>query len=375
MLKTLMFPGQGSQAKGMGAALFERFADLTARADAALGYSIRELCLDDPRDELNRTRYTQPALYVVNALAWQAWREDNAAQPTPDFLAGHSLGEFNALLAAGCFDFETGLKLVMKRGELMSEARDGAMAAIVNANREHIERTLAEHGLHDTAIANDNTPNQLVISGPVDEIERAEPLFQQERVRYLRLNTSGAFHSKFMRPAQQAFATFLQSFRLEDPAVPVISNVSARPYEAGTVADGLARQIANPVRWTESVGYLLALASTRGQEIEFVELGHGDVLTRLAHTIRRLAPSKPDLPSGKPQESIAPVVTASVPNAAEQVADWNLRHPIGARVRSSRVPDDALETRSAAMVLFGHRAAVYMKGYNGYFDLQEVTPL
>lgn len=393
MLNTFMFPGQGSQAKGMGGALFDRFADLTAQADAVLGYSIRALCVDDPRDELGRTQFTQPALYVVNALTYYAKCEDSGE--TPDFLAGHSLGEFNALLAAGCFDFEAGLKLVARRAELMSQARDGAMAAIVNASREQIERTLDEHGLVDTAIANDNTPSQLVISGPAHEIARAEALFQHDRVRYLRLNTSGAFHSKFMRPAQQAFAAHLQSFRLADPAIPVISNVSARPYENGRVSEGLAQQIASPVRWCESIRYLLALAAGRGEAIEFTELGHGDVLTRLVHTIRRQTPAPAAAPAaaatsararptppGEPerlaqQTAAAPRASDSASaslGAAERVAAWNRDYPVGTRVRSSLIHDDVLETRTPATVLFGHRAAVYMKGYNGYFDLAEVTP-
>ncbi|MGO4778772.1 acyltransferase domain-containing protein, partial [Lysobacter sp. 2RAB21] len=133
-MKTYMFPGQGSQARGMGGDLFDAYPELTAKADAVLGYSIKELCLEDPRRELGKTQFTQPALYVVNALSYYKRIQDTGE--TPDYLAGHSLGEFNALLAAECFDFETGLKLVKKRGELMSQATQGAMAAIVNATRE-----------------------------------------------------------------------------------------------------------------------------------------------------------------------------------------------------------------------------------------------
>ncbi|SUX55274.1 acyltransferase domain-containing protein [Chromobacterium vaccinii] len=157
-MKVFMFPGQGSQYKGMGGDLFDGFKDLADKADGILGYSLRELCIDDPRGELNQTRFTQPALYVVNALSYFRKLEEGSGKP--DFLAGHSLGEFNALMAAGCYDFETGLKLVQKRGELMGEVSNGAMAAIVNAGKEEIESALAENGLSNVFIANYNTPRK-----------------------------------------------------------------------------------------------------------------------------------------------------------------------------------------------------------------------
>ena len=163
-MKTYMFPGQGSQARGMGGSLFDEFPELTDKADKILGYSIKELCLEDPRKELKNTQFTQPALYVVNALSY--YKRIQETGETPDYVAGHSLGEFNALLAAECFDFETGLKLVKKRGELMSQATDGAMAAILNANREQVETLLKENGFKNVDIANYNAPLQIVISGP-----------------------------------------------------------------------------------------------------------------------------------------------------------------------------------------------------------------
>src|SRR4051812_36667715 len=131
MKKAYVFPGQGSQRKGMGENLFDEFPELTKKADKILGYSIKELCLNDSDSKLNQTQYTQPALYVVNALSYQKKIKDEGKQP--DYLAGHSLGEYNALQAAGIFSFEDGLKLVKKRGELMSQAKNGGMAAILNA--------------------------------------------------------------------------------------------------------------------------------------------------------------------------------------------------------------------------------------------------
>ncbi|QQP96973.1 ACP S-malonyltransferase [Lysobacter enzymogenes] len=377
-MKTYMFPGQGSQSKGMGEALFERFKERTAQADEVLGYSIRELCVDDPRGELGNTRFTQPALYVVNALSYYARVEDSGE--TPDFVAGHSLGEFDALLAAGCFDFQTGLKLVKKRGELMSQVSGGAMAAVMNASREEIERILADNGLGNIDLANYNTPSQIVISGDADEIAKAEPLLRQGRVRFYPLATSGAFHSRFMRGSKDKFAKFLKGFKFDEPKVPVIANVTAREYEGKKIAETLANQIASTVRWSDSVQYLLALAAERGQEMEFVELGHGDVLTRLVHTIKLQTQPAAEAPAAAPAQPVAasapaPAAQSAAPasgSAADKVAAWNRRHPVGTKVKSTVSDYPDLETRTEAVVLFGHRAAVYMKGYNGYFDLEEL---
>ncbi|MET4727021.1 malonyl CoA-acyl carrier protein transacylase [Lysobacter enzymogenes] len=376
-MKTFVFPGQGSQAKGMGGELFERYPERVRQADAVLGYSIRQLCLDDPDDQLGRTQFTQPALYVVNALSYFARIDDGAAPP--DFLAGHSLGEFDALMAAGCYDFETGLKLVKKRGALMGQVSGGAMAAVLNASKEQIEALLAEHGLDDVGLANYNTPSQIVISGPAEQLAKAEPLFRQGKMRFYPLNTSGAFHSKFMLPAREKFAKYLKTFKLAAPKIPVISNVTAREYEAGELGQTLSAQIASTVRWSESVQYLLELAAERGEEMTFEEIGHGDVLTRLVQTIK-LQTRKPE-----PEAAQASAAPAAAPAAAEaaqavrgdaagKVAAWNRAHPVGTRVRSLLIDRTDLETRSEALVLFGHRAAVYMKGYNGYFDLDEVVP-
>src|SRR5687767_5078202 len=133
-----LFPGQGSQSVGMGAGLFDRFADWTSVADRVLGYSIRELCLDDPRKELGLTAFTQPALFVVNAMTWRAREADGT--PIPAFVAGHSLGEYNALLAAGVFDFETGLTMVQQRGALMGRVSGGGMAAVIGLSPDRIQQ-------------------------------------------------------------------------------------------------------------------------------------------------------------------------------------------------------------------------------------------
>ena len=370
-MKITMFPGQGSQFKGMGAGLFEQFRSLTEQADAILGYSLKALCTEDPRNELGRTQFTQPALYVVNALSYLKRLEDT--QGTPDFVMGHSLGEFNALLAAGCFDFETGLRLVRKRGELMGQVSDGGMAAVLNASKEHIEATLKAHGLERLYLANYNTPSQIVLSGHVEELARAEPLFKEGKMRFYPLATSGAFHSAFMHDAMLKFREVLDGHAFAAPKIPVIANVTARPYEAGAIVDTLARQIASTVRWSESVQHLLAATALQGEPAEFDEVGPGDVLTKLVFTIKAQTPAPAAAPAPVPAAAPAADTTTATTTAAGKVRDWNRRHPVGTRVRSTMVADAELETRTDAVLLFGHRAAVYLTGFNGYFDLDELT--
>jgi malonyl CoA-acyl carrier protein transacylase len=370
-MKTYMFPGQGSQSREMGAGLFERYPELTARADAILGYSIAELCLEDPREQLNQTAFTQPALYVVNALSYFRKVEESG---TPDFLAGHSLGEFNALMAAGCFDFETGLRLVQKRGELMAQVSGGAMAAIVNASSEQIADALKANGLDHVYLANLNAPLQTVISGLHAEVARAEPLFQmQGKMRFYPLATSGAFHSAYMQEAMQQFRAFLKDVAFAAPSIPVLANVTGRPYQAGAMLDTLASQIANTVRWCDGMQYLMALAHARGVTPEFIECGHGDVLTRMAFTIKTQTPRETleKLIAEHLSGHAAPALPAG---AAAKVSAFRQRFPVGSKMTSSAGGYGQLETRTEPVLLFGHRAAVYMKGYKGYFDLDELTP-
>src|SRR5437870_9742159 len=163
-----LFPGQGSQRVKMGEGLFDRFADLTQAASQQLGYSIERLCLADPEKQLFQTQFTQPALYVVNALSYLARIQDGGQKP--DFLAGHSLGEYNALFAAGAFDFLEGLKLVQKRGELMAKIRGGGMAAVIGLTVQRIGEILHQSAFDRVEIANFNSPIQTIISGPYEDI-------------------------------------------------------------------------------------------------------------------------------------------------------------------------------------------------------------
>ncbi|MBM0104586.1 ACP S-malonyltransferase [Steroidobacter sp. S1-65] len=365
-MKAYLFPGQGSQARGMGASLFDEFPELTAQADRVLGYSIKELCLSDPRRELNKTQFTQPALYVVNALSY--YKRVQLAGEQPDFVAGHSLGEFNALLAAECFDFETGLKLVKQRGELMSQATEGAMAAILNATRSQVEALLKSNRLNRVDIANYNTPLQIVISGPLDEITACESIFQFDKVMFVPLNTSGAFHSRLMLPAQGEFQRFLAGHRFAEPKIPVIANWTAKPYPGGAaVAEYLSNQICSTVLWSDTIQSLISLEP----DIELIEVGHGDVLTKM---IPKIKEQLAKVARNAPTPAVASAAQQENPFAlAEQkVAAWNQRHPVGTKVRSRVLDYGDLVTRTPAIVLFGHRAAVYMERYNGYFDLDEI---
>ncbi|GAB7536571.1 ACP S-malonyltransferase [Burkholderia sp. 3C] len=269
-----MFAGQGAQRVGMGRELFRAFPREVALADAVLGYSIEALCGDGPAERLAQTQFTQPALYVVSALAYL---QRSAAEGRPDYLLGHSVAEYVALFAAGVLDFETGLRLVKRRGELMAQASGGGMAAVLGLDAEQVDALLAQHGLRTVHAANFNTPRQIVISGERDAIERAEPLFMAGGASYYKvLQVSGAFHTPFMAEAQRAFGEFAAGVVFGAPAVPVISNVSARPHanDPQRIREAMVRQITAPVRWSDSVRYLLA----KGLEVgDFEEVGSHEV--------------------------------------------------------------------------------------------------
>ena len=280
-MTTYLFPGQGSQSKGMGEALFSAYPELVKQADAILGYSIAELCLFDPKDQLNETNFTQPALYVVNALAYLQRLEE--VKEKPDFLAGHSLGEYNALFAAGVFDFATGLKLVQKRGALMREAQGGGMAAVIGLSLSAVESVLAQANLTTLSIANYNSFSQFVLSGSAEAIIASEALFKQAGAKlYKPLKVSGAFHSAYMNQAQHQYADFLAGFTFKAPEIPVIANVDAKPYAANTIVNNLTKQINHPVLWTQSMEYLLEKGET-----EWVEVGPGKVLAGLIGRIQK----------------------------------------------------------------------------------------
>lgn len=285
MKKTaILFPGQGSQFKGMGKDLFPRFQRMAAEASDILGYSIESLCLKDSENKLNRTQYTQPALYVVNAMSYTQWLQDTANGTPPAFAAGHSLGEYNALLAAHVFDFKTGLTLVRKRGELMAAASGGTMAAIVGTPIKIVRELLAKNGLNDIDFANHNTPTQVVIAGSRTAVAQAEKLCTDHNIRCLPLNVSAPFHSRHMLTAQNEFLSFLEAFSFNPPIFPIISNVTATPYEPGKIKSTLGLQIGSPVQWMDSIRYLM------GQGIDDYREINSSILTKMVSEIRASSP-------------------------------------------------------------------------------------
>ena len=398
MKKAYVFPGQGSQRRGMGENLFDEFPELTKKADRILEYSIKELCLINPDQKLNLTQYTQPAMYVVNALSYQKKMKDGEKQP--DFLAGHSLGEYNALHAAGVISFEDGLRLVKMRGELMSHAKDGAMAAILDSSEKKVRGILNEANLTTIDIANLNSPSQIVISGLINDVNKAQPYFEKANTMFIPLNTSGAFHSRYMKKAEKEYEQFIRKIKFSKPNIEVIANVTGKPYGLENISQNLIDQLSNCVRWSDSIMYLLS----QGVE-EFEELGVGDVLTKLLVWIKKgYNPINPGndrtqvtAQDSKERRSVPSTDTSNVAtpinrenvrqhdegggvrqkeqlDATELVEQWNKTYPVGTQV-ISEFYDTTLETRTQAMILFGHRAAVYMNGYNGYFDLREVRPV
>jgi len=272
MTKTAwVFPGQGSQAVGMETDL----ANLPlaqakfAQAQEILGWDVLELCQSSD-EKLSRTLYTQPCLYVIESILADIIQEKGHQ---PNFVAGHSLGEYVALYVAGVFDFEAGLNLVKRRAELMDNASGGMMAALIGFNQEQLDQHLQQH--QDVVLANDNSPTQVVISGTPDAVEAL--LSQVKAKRVVRLNVSGAFHSPFMASAATEFQGVLESIPFSDAKIPVLSNAEPIPTtEAAVLQERLQRQMTGSVRWREIALHL----SEVGIE-KMVEIGPGKVLTGL----------------------------------------------------------------------------------------------
>ncbi len=279
LLQMVMFPGQGSQFKGMGEDLFKEFPDTVKTANRILGYDIENICLNNPDNKLNQTNYTQPALFLVNYLHYQKYLQTNKF---PDYILGHSLGEFNALCASGAFDLETGLKIVQKRGELMFSIKDTSMAAIIGADYKEVKEIL-KNNFPDIDIANINTAAQIVISGKLESLDRAADYFEEEGFVYIPLKVSGAFHSRYMTPIVSGFQAFIETQPLKNGNIPVISNYTAQLYPTGK--EGLVRnmvnQINSPVKWLQSVEYLMYQG-----ECNFIEIGPGEVLTNVIKKIK-----------------------------------------------------------------------------------------
>ncbi|BCL36176.1 ACP S-malonyltransferase [Nostoc sp. MS1] len=272
MTKTAwVFPGQGSQAMGMGTDLLDipSAKEKFAQAEDILGWSVNEICQNEEA-KLAQTLYTQPCLYVVESILADLIRERGYK---PDLVAGHSLGEYIALYVAGVFEWSTGLELVKRRSELMENAAGGMMAAMMNFDREQLETVIAQ--TPDVVLANDNSPAQVVISGTPDAVQTV--MSQVKAKRSVPLKVSGAFHSHLMTAAATEFQEILENVEFQQATVPVLSNVEPEPaVDAQVLKQRLTQQMTGSVRWRE---ISLALP-TQGIE-KVVEIGPGNVLTGL----------------------------------------------------------------------------------------------
>lgn len=273
-----MFPGQGSQFAGMGADLFDAFPSYLNVSQKILGYDIKNICIKDSENQLDQTLFTQPAIFVVNALSYLKHVETHGV---PKLLMGHSLGEFSALWAAGVLDFPNALSLVKQRAELMSEVKDGGMAAVIGLDETEVEAVL-KTDFPGLDLANINTYNQIVIAGPKLDIEAAQDCFSDLGAAYIILPVSGAFHSRQMRPLQEQFSTILSGLDFKAPGITVLANTTALPHTLPTLKENLAKQICSPVRWLESVTYIL----NQG-EYQFYETGPKESLTNMLKKIKR----------------------------------------------------------------------------------------
>jgi [acyl-carrier-protein] S-malonyltransferase len=291
MKLAFLFPGQGAQKVGMGRALAEAHADARAvfdTADRVLGFSISRLCWEGPLEELTRSINAQPALLTHSVAALKLVR---AAGLRPHWVAGHSLGEYSACVAAGAIDFESALRLTRRRGELMSQAgveRPGTMAAILGMSAEQVEAVCRDAESAGVVVAaNYNAPGQVVISGEIPAVEKACALATERGARRaIRLEVSGAFHSPLMGPAAQELSAALEAAPLRDAECPIVANVTAEPVVgASEIRAALAAQLLSAVRWESTLRRLIA------EEATFVELGSGTVLRGLLRTTDKQARS------------------------------------------------------------------------------------
>jgi [acyl-carrier-protein] S-malonyltransferase len=285
---TFLFPGQGSQAVGMGKELAEKYASARQtfdEADEALGYKLSQLCFEGPEEKLRMTEITQPAILTVSTAAWRVLKEKGIS---PAFTAGHSLGEYSAHVAAGAMSFSDAVRTVRNRGKYMQEAVPvgvGAMAAILGMDLEKLTAVCADAAQGEVCQpANINSPEQIVISGHTAAVERAAKLASERGAkRAVMLSVSAPFHCSLMMPAQEQLAANLKSVQFRRAEVPVVCNVDAVLLEeADPARDALVRQVTGAVKWDQSMRLLIA------KEIRiFVEVGPGKVLCGLMRQIDR----------------------------------------------------------------------------------------
>jgi len=284
-----VFPGQGSQWIGMGRDLYDQFdvaRDVFREADDAVRFALSQLCFEGPEEELRQTVNAQPAIVAVSLACLAVVKEIDNSQtlPPPAYVAGHSLGEYTALAAAGVLDFAFAIYLASERGRLMHEAgqqQPGGMVAVIGAEEALLVEACAETG---TQMANINCPGQLVISGDREKLAKTVELLKARGVsRTIPLQVSGAFHTPLMQPAADGLADVITSLTFNKPTIPIVANTTAEPLTtAEEIKEELLRQLCNCVRWQQSVEYMISDGVST-----FIEIGPGKVLTGLIKRIDR----------------------------------------------------------------------------------------
>lgn len=282
-----IFPGQGSQKVGMGQDLYHSHSlakEIFEEADDALGLPLSRLCFEGPDDELTRTDNVQPAILITSVACLKAVQETaNDHLPSPTFVAGHSLGEYTALVAADVLSITDAVRLVQHRGRLMHQAgqkKPGGMIAILGASKEDVEDLCLHSGC---TIANINCPGQIVISGGTGNLDKANKLAKAKRIRQIPLRVSGAFHSSLMQSAIDEFGEIVSNTTFHQPATPIVANVTAQPLDnVDEIREELLNQLCHCIRWQHSVEYMAQEKVTT-----FYEIGPGKVLSGL---IKRINP-------------------------------------------------------------------------------------
>jgi len=287
MKAAYVFPGQGSQWVGMGLDLYQNYDAARAvfeQADKALGFSLSRLCFEGPEEELTRTVNAQPAIVTVSFACLEASRSLDSGLPPASFVAGHSLGEYTALAAAGVLDFATAVYLARERGRLMHQAGEitpGGMAAIIGLDEAPLAEVCQQSG---TRIANINCPGQIVISGAKGKLAQAIEMVKEKGAhRAIPLQVSGAFHTQLMQPAVDGMAEVMATLSFSNPTIPIIGNTTARPLTtAEAVKEELLTQLCNCVQWQRSIEYMVGDGVST-----FIEIGPGRVLAGLIKRIDR----------------------------------------------------------------------------------------
>ncbi|MGG1574439.1 ACP S-malonyltransferase [Fictibacillus sp. NRS-1165] len=285
-----LFPGQGSQSVGMAQELAQNFEEARTifdTADKKLGVSLSSIIFEGPEDDLKRTENTQPALLTASTAVLEVFKKHGIK---PDYTAGHSLGEYSALVAAGSLSFEDAVYAVRQRGLFMEEAVPtgvGAMSAILGMKQEELEaitEKVSENG-DAVQVANLNCPGQIVISGTAQGVADASSLAKENGAKVIPLQVSGPFHSSLMEPAAEKMQDVLDSITIRDAEIPVIANVTAKPVTSSVeIKEKLVKQIYSPVRWEETINELMALGVDT-----FIEIGPGKVLSGLVKKVNRRA--------------------------------------------------------------------------------------